>query len=402
MQALHLFRLTLLGLFFATFSAAADYGPGNLPAGPGGGGQQPAGQAMAVPDYIKPGFQMLYMTASSTESQDPNKVGSAGMGFTEYTVLAVLKDKVLVTATNYLTPDGMPLTQQGAFDPNTDPKAQLIGANQYVITKMDVTGGNALWMPVNDLKQWQSGNGVEVTRGPWPYNGKQVNSASIIVKGNDYITSNTYNADNGQKLTQRSASGPKRRNALDSNPYDRRHQSQMMLLSTRQVESPLIGAAWPDWAKKVKSMSYVGSYHMAVPGVEIPPTPLSMKISWTERGEGYVVGKSKLQMQGGEAQESAVAQGPGTLLGYWLDPNVLNRLEQGTIDENKIMRTKLTYQVQEGNLGRLGVFVQTNQAQTYYTVSGYNLQNGALSYVSYHIADTGITMEFNLDGIEAQ
>lgn len=398
-------RCVYVGLCFIglALSAGAQYGPGNTPNPQGGGNAQPpAGQAMKVPDYIKPGFQMLYMTASSSEHTDPNKIGSAGMGFTEYTVIAVTRDKVLVTATNYLTPNGMPLTAQGAFDPNTDPKAQLIGANSYAISALDVQGGNAMWMPVEELKQWQSGNGVEVQRGPWPYKGQQVNAATITVKGNDSISSNTYDTADGKKLVMRSATGPMRRNATGNNPYDRRHQQQMQLLGTRQLQLPTIGADWPDWTRGVKKMNYSGTYSMAVPGVQAPPVQMSMSIAFTERGEGYILGKSTIQVQGSPPSTNAVMQGPGSALGYWVHPKVLAKFEQGTVDENKTMRTTLTYQVQDGNLGRLGVFVLTNQAKTFYAVSAYNLQNGALTYISLHTAETGTTIEFSLDGIESE
>jgi len=394
-------RCLTLALFLSlSLHAIAEYGPGAQPNLPGDGNNPaPAGQQMAVPDYIKPGFQMIYMSASSTESNDANKAGSAGMGFTEYTVVAVTKDKVLVTAANYLAPNGVPLTAQGAYDPTIDPKAQLMGSNSYAVSALDVQGGNAMWMPVDALKQWESGNGVEVQRGPRPYQGEQVNAVSIIVRGNDHISSNTYNADNGQKLTQRSASGAMRRNATGNNPYDRKSQSQMQLLATRQIDSPLLNAKWPDWTQRVRKMSYVGTYSMAVPGVQAPPVQLTSSVEFTERGDNYLLGKTTMQVQGNAPQTNPVIEGPGTLLGYWVHPDILTNLDPGLIDRNEITRTTLTYEVQDGNLGRLGVFVLTNKAQTFYAVSGYNLNNGALTYLSLHTAETGTTIEFQLSDI---
>lgn len=398
---------TALLFVIASLPVHAQYGPGTLPRPqPDQGGANnpaPAAQQMQVPDYIKPGFQMLYMSASSTESAQPDKVGSAGMGFTEYTIVAVTNDKVLVTATNYLAPNGVQFTQQGEVDPNADHKVQLIGSNSYAITANDVLAGNAMWMPVDQLKQWQSGNGVEVQRGPWPYQGQQVNAAIITAKGNDYISSNTFNTDNGQKLGSRSASGNMRRNDTGNNPYNRVSQAQMQLVSTRQVDSPLINAKWPNWAKTVKKMHYKGTYSMAIPGGgPVPPVQMAMEIEYTERGEDYLVGKSTLQVQGNQPTTNPVVQGPGSAMGNWIHPDILANLQQGKIDRNQILRTTTTYQVQQGNLGQLGVFVRTNDAQTFYTVSGYNLDNGALTYVSLHTADTNTTIEFTLDGIEAQ
>lgn len=395
--------LTTLLLLIAAAPTAAQYGPGQQPNAPGGG-DIPAvgGQKMSVPEYIKPGFQMLYTTGSSTEANEQGKGGGAGMGFTEYTIIAVDKDKVLVNVANYLAPQGLPLTAQGAYDPSSDPKAQLIGSSSYALSSLDVQGGNAMWMPVKELAQWQSGNGVEVQRGPWVYEGKQVQSASIIVKGNDSISSNTYHADNGMKLTSRNGFGPLRRGENGTNPYNRKNQSQSQLITTRQIDLPMLNADWPDWTKKVKKMNYTGTYSMAVPGVQAPPVQLASSVEFTERGADFIIGKSTIQTQGGQPQTSAVVQGPGSILGYWVHPNVLSKLKQGTIDQNELMRTTLTYQVQEGNLGRLGVFVLTNKTQSFYAVSGYNLQSGALTYMSLHTAETGVTIEFSLSDIESE
>lgn len=403
MPAIQRFVLTALLMVFIGLPASAQYGPGTLPKPPQGGGDNPvqAGQQMKVPDYIKPGFQMTYMSMSSTEADPQGKGGGAGMGFTVHTIIAVTKDKVLVTATSYLAPDGMPFNADGTFDPNTDPKAILAGSENYHITAMQVQGGNALWMPVNDLKQWQSGNGVEVQRFPWPYQGKKVDSTTLFVKGNDFISSNTYRADNGVKLTSRSGTGPMRRNATGNDPFMRKIQSQTQLLATRQLDNPLLGADWPGWAKTVKKMNYTGTYRMAIPGGE--PTPavqMSMAIEFTDRGQDYVAGTSTLTVQGGQPEKSPVLQGPGTMLGFWVHPNLLANLDEGTVDRDDLTRTTTTYQIQQGNLGKLGVFVVSSDAQAFYTVSGYNLESGALTYVQLHTADPGTTIEFALDGIE--
>ncbi|MFN3167209.1 MAG: hypothetical protein ACE37H_09130 [Phycisphaeraceae bacterium] len=407
MSLINRVALCLAALAFAVQAAPAwaQYGPRPGGDNPAGEGQEnpiprPAGAAITVPEYIKPGYQMLYMSASSSESDDANKPGSAGMGYTEYTIVAVLKDKVLVNTAFYLAPNGVPLTAQGALDPTTDPRVQLSGASSMAIGEFALKSGGAMWMTADELKQLQSGNGVEINRGPWPYNGRQVNAVTVTVKGNDHISSSTYNADTGEKLTDRNASGPMRRGDTGVNPFNRKHQSQSQLISTRQVDSPLIGAAWPAWAKTVKTMSYAGTYSMAVPGVQTPPVQMSLALKFTDRGDGYVIGKSTSQVQGSPPSESPIMQGPGTALGYWVHPDVLSKLDQGQIDQNKTLRTTLTYQVQDGNLGRLGVFVLTNDAQTFYAVSAYNLRNGALTYMSHHLADTGTTIEYTLTGME--
>ncbi len=400
-KTLFILLLSVLCLIAPARPTAAQYGPqpgGNPPAG------QPdnAAGALALPDYIKPGYQFLYVASSSTESDDPNKVGSAGMGFTEYTIIAVLKDKVLVNAANYLAPNGVPLTPQGDLDTNTDPRVQFSGGTSFTLGALEIQGGRALWMDVEQLKQMQGGNGVDVVRSTWPYKGQQVNAVTVTVRGNDSISSSTYLAESGAKLVDRMGSGPLRRGDIGANPYNRKYQSLMQLVETRQFKSPLIGAAWPDWTQRVKAMNFAGTYSMNVPGLQAPPVQMSLSISFTERGEGYILGKSTSQVQGNAPQTSLAMQGPGTALGYWVHPDVLAKLKQGQIDENKTLRTTLSYQVQDGNLGRLGVFVLNNEAQTFYAVSAYNLQTGALTYISHHLADTGTTIEYTLQGIESE
>lgn len=399
-------RLGPIALLLVLFSlsAIAQYGPGTQ----GGGSDDantpvPVGQQMKVPDYIKPGFQMLYYNGSSTEASQPDKIGSAGMGYTEYTILAVTKDRVLITATSYLAPNGVPLTPQGAIDTTQDPKVQFIGSNSYAITATDVQGGNALWMPVDELKQWQSGNGVEVLRGVWPYQGKQVNAVSITVKGNNYISSNTYDSESGVKLASRSASGNFRRNATGRNLYDRQIQAQTQLINTRQIDSPLLNAKWPDWTKTVKKMHYKGTYTSIIPGFDSPSLQLNSTIEFTQRGADYIAGTITIKHQGGgQPQTNTVVQGPGTVLGNWIHPDLLNNLNEGKLDRNEILRTTLTYQIQEGNLGTLGVFVLTNDAKSFHNVSGYNLENGALTYVSLNTAEPGTAITATLDGIETE
>ena len=397
MVAIRLLLLTFAFLSITSIPALAeDYIPilpGNTPANtperndannPAPG---VANHAMKVPDYIKPGFQMIYMVGSYTKTESS---ASAGMGFTVYTILAVLNDKVLVSATNYLTPNGLELNADGSFDPDTDSKAQLSDSASYIITKADVMSGGALWMPVDQLKQWKTTKEIEVIERIKSYQGEMVNAISLAIKNDGSITIDTFHADNGLKLEDL------------SNHDSGKQVNQMQLLETKQLDSPLLGAKWPDWAKTVKKMSYSGTYTMAVAGVEPLPMQIGSEVVFKERGDGWAIGKASMTTQGQSSGSSHVMQGPGTLLGYWVHPGVLADLAPGLIEENKLLRTTTTYQVQDGRLGRLGVFFHTNKTKSFYTVSGYNLQTGALTYVQLHTAETGITIELSLDGIESE
>lgn len=387
-------RYLMMALLCAmTLPVMSQYGPATLPNQQPGGvdnNHNQADQPMRVPDYIKPGFQMTYMGFGYVDDGDPKQAATTGMGYTVFTVVAVLKDKVLLSATNYLTPNGLPLNPDKSFDYDTDANAQLSNSNNYTVSKRDALMGDAIWMPVDHLKQWESGDKLKIVEGSFPYRGKSVSTIALLTEHDDGAISNVFNVKNGQKLISVSAfKGGKQ-------------QSQTQLLGTKQIDSPLIGAKWPDWAKSVKTMSYSGTYTMAPAGIDPLTSQMSTEIKFTERGDGYAIGKSTMKRDGAAAGTSVVMQGPGSAFGYWIHPDVLANLDGGTVEENKITRTKTTYQVQQGNLGKLGVFVHTNTKNTFYAVNGYNLQTGALVYINMHAADTGITVEFKLDGIESE
>lgn len=399
--------LVLVCLAFSELPAVAeDYVPilpGHTPGQGGGNNPGPAGAPMVVPDYIKPGFQFLYFAASFAESREYKKPNKAGMGYIEYTVVKVLKDKVLVNATNYLAPNALPMNNDGTIDTSTDPGLQLTGSSTQAVSKMDIQLGAAMWMTVDRLKGWESGNAIEVGEGLHPYQGKARNIIGLKSKSDDGFESNVFDKENGMKLAFYTGSGGTKKGVefgkknMTINDY--KNQSQMVLQQTSQIDSPLLGAKWPDWAKTVKKMSYKGTYTMAIAGVDPIPLEISSEVTFTERGDDYVIGSASFNNGSGESKSMAV-HGPGTVLGYWVHPEVLANMNQGVVMKNDILHTQLTYQVQDGRLGRLGVFFLTNSSRAFHTVSAYNLQTGALTYTSMHTAETGITVELALQGME--
>lgn len=354
---------------------------------------------LAVPDYIKPGFQLLYASSSSSENPDRQKPPSAGQGYTLHTVVAVTKDKVLMQSAEYLAIDGLPLDGKGGIDPDIDPKVKFMAGSSFAYTAMQIQAGSAAWMNTDDLRQLKTDvPAVEVVNLKWPYQGKETDATMVGINTKDSILINTWRSSDGILLLTRHFVGPQRREGGTN--YNRVHQSSLQLLDTRQDQSPIIGAAWPEWTDTVKAMRYTGTYTSRSPG----SAPLSIGMSHTakitEHGDGYKIGKTTIQVQGAQPTVSPLVVGPGTLLGYWIHPDVLNNLDAGEIDKNKHLRTSLTYKVQEGNLGKLGVFVQTNATKSFVAIHGYNLQNGALTYISLIDNQLNTTTEFILDGID--
>ncbi|MEO0476435.1 MAG: hypothetical protein AAF085_10780, partial [Planctomycetota bacterium] len=85
--------LTALLLLITAAPTAAQYGPDERSNQPGDGDNPtPGGPPMAVPDYIKPGFQFFYLSASFAQSTEYKKPHKSAMGYIEFTVVKVLGD----------------------------------------------------------------------------------------------------------------------------------------------------------------------------------------------------------------------------------------------------------------------------------------------------------------------
>src|SRR5690606_2478518 len=131
----------------------------------------PAGQhKLLVPDSVNPGLRVVYRGSSSLDAPPPNpdrqpaapmNLGSAAIGPSTVDVKAVTDPFMIVGSENYLT------------DINTNPH-DLIGTATFFANQQTVMVGGAFFIHPDELAKMQSGDGVEVVRGPSPINGQNV------------------------------------------------------------------------------------------------------------------------------------------------------------------------------------------------------------------------------------
>jgi hypothetical protein len=342
------------------------------------------GQPLRVVDFIKPGARLIYYSGSSTQGTGPDKKVSAGVGMTRYDVVAVTPDKVLLSAMTYLG--------TGQKDGNYTYAA----ANSVSVSGMDVTAGSALWMPPAELRGLKSGGAVQVARAPYPLGGQSYDSVLITIQQGDSASRMVFDAGTGLKLSDQQASGPMRQGFTD--PFQKQIQSFAGYESYRQVDL-LLGPV-PPWVQTVKSVTYTGSAEMTMVGTRLGMTATYQVV---ERGPDWLVANVSTQMQsgfgsGGNPSTQPTAEGPGKPFGLWVSPQALARLQPGVIDRDPTLNTTLTYQVQSGPLGQLGVLSETNRAGTYQLTAGYDLRDGILTYLQSVSRDTGYTITLQLQG----
>lgn len=355
--------------------------PGTAPTA----GQQPAMARSSTPlrtvDFVKPGARLIYYGGSSTKSTQPGKGTSAGVGMSVFDVVAVTPTKVLFTVRTYLG--------TGQKDGNYT----FSGATGTSISGLDVTAGNALWMPPDELKALRSGNGVQVSRNGYPLGGQTYDAISIFIAGNDSASRQVFDAGTGLKLATQDASGPMLQGHKD--PFMRHNQVFSSYESYRQID--LWRGTPPAWVQTVQKLSYSGTAAMA-------GTPIGMSTTYevTDRGPGWLQTRMTQQTQSfGQSSAPSVGttvEGNGKPFGLWVSPEVLGRLRPGVVDRDPTLNTTVSYQVQNGPMGQLGVFSETNARQTYSLVAGYSLQDGVLSYAQSVQRDTGYTVTLQLQG----
>ncbi len=409
-RAARVFVVVVLGLLAAvahpqpnpldrsTGNTGQGTGGAGVPNVPGGGGLLGggvvAGQAMTVPAFVKPGARLWFYGGDSTEPNDPQQSVSAGAGMWRYDVVAVLPDRVLLQSSLYL--DAMGNRQQFTFSSGTP----------VVFDAMQVAGGGALWMPVDQLAALQPDQNIQITRGPWPLGGQSYDATSITILGNDSKFRYVFDAGTGLKLSEQVAVGRFRRNGGQNDGFNRQTQSFKSFEAFRQMDFPWLRHAPPAWTQTVNRLHYRGSYAMVIPGSPPMPIGLSATFEVQQRGEGWAAGtltRSMDNVMGGPPnppEQIPFVEGPGKALGLWMSPAALAELGPGVVDRDETLKNTLTYQVQAGPAGQLGVFVETNDTQTYTLVAGYDLQDGALSYAQFSDHATNVIVELQLIGRE--
>lgn len=379
------------------------------------GNDNPNANPDARPEWLKPGMQVTY-AVSDSYNPNPNPAlpphqqpkASAGMGYREYTVIALTDEKVYLQEVMYLAPQGLPLTTDGNIDMRVDPKAQVAGLSFSIVTGLEINQGEAIFMSparLQAMEQKREAN-ADGTQGSWidptswSYQNDLVKAVKMEYWGESYAKKMVFNRDNGMLLFYHSAIGNPRPGTAQSNIFSREIVDMRQLVHTEQIAVPLIGAPFPEWTLQVKSMQYSGQQAFIMEGA--PPVTLPMTLTMTvEHNDGQLMlGKTLVQQQGVADHRAESVMGPGTFLGYWVNPQALAQLRQGEVHKNDATRTVVTYQIQDGPLGRLGVFVHTNEAKNFFAINAYDLQDGKLMYMQFAQPEVNMMREFTLKNVE--
>lgn len=403
----------------AALPAAAQFGPGNLPEpGPRPGPQNnPDPPRPAQPDnlgrpaFLQTGYQLTYTNATSNLGGLLGRAEESS-SFIEYTVIGSTPDKAYIAATTYVSPTGVPRQADGRFDPAVDHQAQLASVMYYTVDAERVMSGQALWMPPAALQGMREQIAASPEPGPgqdpkpridpvqWPFQGQVINANGLLFAGQDFASLQVYHPQTGLKLATRVGNGPLREGADPNDVLNRNNQYRFSFAAGRQIQSPIIGQAFPEWTANLKSMSYQGTYTLAAPDTEPVTLPMTMLVEFESVVDNLALGSTIVSSEGSDPVNNALIIGPGSLMSFWASPQTLAQLEPGEISRNPTLRTTLTYQVQEGHLGKLGVFVLTNDAQTFWSVAAYNLQGGRLMYTQYAMPQQHTTIEFELQNVQ--
>ncbi|MEM7486508.1 MAG: hypothetical protein AAF348_14975 [Bacteroidota bacterium] len=361
-------------------------------------GQSTTGQtdpAAPLPAFIKPGTRLIY--AATAQQIDPNTrkpsaLGSKGCNV--YDVVALTPTHAHILSRIY---SPQPMQPNG-------PQRQT-GLTPASVTLQQPTGDAALWMPRADLDVLQSSkdaNGEVIVErgGTFQAAGQTFKTVVVAVNIRNQTSRTIYDADSGLMLSRVSQQG-------DPNiPFTQRKRSggSEQLVAIRQLSLPWLNTPTkaPAWLSPNTTLRYQAQVQTR--GAEMFQTTAASQITFTQTGLNWSTATGQLQLYvngqpQGQPTTNQLVDGPGNTLGLWKDPNALAQLQTGTVlDQDPVLNSKLTYLVQDGPQGRLGVFIEEDANQAAVRVYGYNLQTGVLTFQQLIDQTQGQTITATLVG----
>jgi hypothetical protein len=387
---------TIVLLTSAAPRAAAAEEPANplardgrdvAPAAPGPVKQ---GAAIDVAEFIKPGARLIYTQTSTVAPDRPEQPVRADGGRAQHDVVAVLPDRVLAKVSGFAEgPDGKEFFQMSA-------SAAIVTAD-----KVGVSGGST-WAPKKTLAELKSIPGMEVTAGDFPLHGKTYKATSIRFEERDALTIRAFDTGTGLMLSESFGGGPLRNAAIPNGGLNRQIQRTTQFETYRVLDLPWLKAKAkpPAWAAKVRTMTYRGVQRVINnPAIAIP---VDGEITFDEMGDNWAIGTITNSVQGQPPVKAKHVQGPASLDAYWMSPEALADLNPGVIDTDPFLGTVVRYDVQQGRLGKLGVFTHTSKNGTQMRVFAYDLADGALRLTRFVRRDMNSDLEFELTGRDAK
>jgi hypothetical protein len=351
------------------------------------------------PSWVKPGVRVTwYMGSSSRQGAyvRPNPDGklkndrgdradlveagsSAGHGYTELTVLAMERGKVVCEARTYLLPDG-----------NPSGPATLVAATSSI---GPASCFGEYWVNPDVLRKLvvSPPEGLNVGALKHTVDGEARDAAMILVKSDSGSSSWTYDLVSGV-LLQASTRGSWKRGDGGTMKDGTNISGEgttgtvTMFRDYTQLDLPWLGMKKPDWVATQRRLEYDGGYTMVVPGApEMPPLPLAQRLELVEHGADWATYKRRMVngprslLDGGGTgaggipvtpAEEPFATGVGTVTPLWIPPAGLARLRVGqSLAKNRITEVEYTV-VHNGPDGR-GIEICAIRAQNRLHVIDY-------------------------------
>ena len=304
-------------------------------------------------------------------------------------VVAVLPDRVLAVGVGYAI--------------NQHKEHVAMGGYCSALTARQVNDHQTGWFPVKQLAELQSAGGIHISRGPFPLGGKNYQATIIAFQARDNTTMKFYDSGTGLLLASSVGAGHMRWDPVDNGGLNRQVQRSSTFETYRVLDLPWTkaNATSPDWAAKVKRLTYRGTQQLAL----IPDgggVALGRTVTVTERGDGWAIASVGETVQGQPAgpAETLHVQGPSSIGAYWMNPAALRDMKEGEIDKDPLLGVTLRYDVRQTPAGKLGVLTQTSRQGGQIREYGYSLDDGALRLITDAQRAMGYVRQFELAGRE--
>jgi hypothetical protein len=344
----------------------------------------PSPLAFVVPDYVVPGARFVHSTSIGQmirqQPQGPATSTSAGL---------LRTDVIAVT-------DSMVLLAQATYVSYTAGGRGVVGSGLAAVRASDPASGTlgALWVSKEALTAMQEARTMQVAQEQWPINGRTYDAVVFTREAQDSAHRYAYDRARGLLLASQIATG-------QGQAFNRETSSVSVFQTYRAVTLPWFSAAAPAWTQTFKQLSYEG--RSTLDGRGIAPsivTPGRVVVAVSERGPGWAILRSTVQIQGQAPVTSTTATGPASIGGYWISPAALRQMAPGVVDRDPTLGTTLAYRIEDTPGGRLGMLIESDNAGSFQRAFGYSLDDGVLVYSRAYDAAMGTTTEYLLSARE--
>lgn len=333
----------VLALFIVSLlvgvGARADVPANPLERDGSGAGGDNAAQA-APPSWVVPGARITesFQFSNARRENKPEEVsGVAGSGFTQYDIVAVTPEGVVVQAHSY-----------SVYEPG-----RPLELSESRIALVDFATGGSLWMRPEDIATTQPTNDPEaqVLREVMEIGGESYETIIFLTRQGNTMIRKVYDIRTGIRLAE---------TALTEDAQNRNHQAATYA-GYRVAELPWIGTEFTQQVQGLNKLTFEGAMVFTspqTPGIEgIPDLEMDFDAEFAFTvASPQLIGVTitfDLDMPEGPNQTNERREPicPGQRLGLFIHPDVLSQLEQGQVlDEDPAIGYRITvtdvYQVE--------------------------------------------------------